>query len=60
MTWSVALLQLLMSVFENSMKAADILENDTFDWERRDGTLAMNVLGPTPQQHTRFTPAHLG
>uniref|UniRef100_A0A3B3QKP4 Tau tubulin kinase 2b n=1 Tax=Paramormyrops kingsleyae TaxID=1676925 RepID=A0A3B3QKP4_9TELE len=52
--------QLLMSVFENSMKAADILENDTFDWERRDGTLVMNALGPTPQQHTRFTPAHLG
>ncbi|XP_048841157.1 LOW QUALITY PROTEIN: tau-tubulin kinase 2-like [Brienomyrus brachyistius] len=52
--------QLLMSVFENSMKAADILENDPFDWEKGDGTLAINALGPSPQQHTRFTPAHLG
>nr|XP_023683191.1 tau-tubulin kinase 2 isoform X1 [Paramormyrops kingsleyae]XP_023683192.1 tau-tubulin kinase 2 isoform X1 [Paramormyrops kingsleyae] len=54
--------QLLMSVFENSMKTYNVVENDPYDWERStsDGTLTINTTATTPQHHTRLTPAHMG
>ncbi|KAI1895201.1 hypothetical protein AGOR_G00103870 [Albula goreensis] len=54
--------QLLMSVFENSMKAHNVVENDPYDWERTgsDGTLTISTTATTPQHHTRLTPAHMG
>ncbi|XP_066550194.1 tau-tubulin kinase 2 isoform X2 [Amia ocellicauda] len=52
--------QLLMSVFENSMRTFGVLENDPYDWERSgiDGTLTINTNCTTPQHHTRLTPAN--
>ncbi|KAM8916182.1 tau-tubulin kinase 2 isoform 2-T2 [Spinachia spinachia] len=54
--------QLLMSVFDNSMKTYNVVENDPYDWERTgtDGTLTIIAVATTPQHHTRFTPAHMG
>ncbi|KAM9842730.1 tau-tubulin kinase 2 [Aulostomus maculatus] len=54
--------QLLMSVFENSMKTYNVVENDPYDWERTgtDGTLTISASATTPQHHTRLTPAHMG
>ncbi|XP_076013764.1 tau-tubulin kinase 2 isoform X2 [Genypterus blacodes] len=54
--------QLLMSVFDNSMKTYNVVENDPYDWERTgtDGTLTINASATTPQHHTRLTPAHMG
>ncbi|XP_077477344.1 tau-tubulin kinase 2 isoform X1 [Stigmatopora argus] len=54
--------QLLMSVFDNSMKTYNVVENDPYDWERTgtDGTLVISASATTPQHHTRFTPAHMG
>ncbi|XP_015206510.2 tau-tubulin kinase 2 isoform X1 [Lepisosteus oculatus] len=54
--------QLLMSVFENSMRTFGVVENDPYDWERTglDGTLTIATTSNTPQQHTRLTPAQLG
>ncbi|XP_061598971.1 tau-tubulin kinase 2 isoform X3 [Cololabis saira] len=54
--------QLLMSVFENSMKTYNVVENDPYDWERTstDGTLSISASATTPQHHTRLTPAHMG
>ncbi|KAM3871142.1 tau-tubulin kinase 2 [Diretmus argenteus] len=54
--------QLLMSVFDNSMKTYNVVENDPYDWERTgtDGTLTINASTTTPQHHTRLTPAHMG
>ncbi|XP_036449700.1 tau-tubulin kinase 2 [Colossoma macropomum] len=54
--------QLLMTVFENSMKTYNVVENDPYDWERTgtDGSLSMNTAANTPQHHTRLTPAHMG
>ncbi|KAL0969753.1 hypothetical protein UPYG_G00231820 [Umbra pygmaea] len=54
--------QLLMSVFDNSMKTYNVVENDPYDWERTgsDGTLTINTSSTTPQHHTRLTPAHMG
>ncbi|KAK6304708.1 hypothetical protein J4Q44_G00252940 [Coregonus suidteri] len=54
--------QLLMSVFDNSMKTYNVVENDPYDWERTrsDGTLTINATATTPQHHTRLTPAHMG
>nr|XP_046269522.1 tau-tubulin kinase 2 isoform X2 [Scatophagus argus] len=54
--------QLLMSVFDNSMKTYNVVENDPYDWERTsaDGTLTINSTATTPQHHTRLTPAHMG
>ncbi|XP_074548284.1 tau-tubulin kinase 2 isoform X2 [Halichoeres trimaculatus] len=54
--------QLLMSVFDNSMKTYNVVENDPYDWERTgtDGTLTISAAATTPQHHTRLTPAHLG
>lgn len=55
-------LQLLMSVFDNSMKTYNVVENDPYDWERTgaDGTLTISSTATTPQHHTRLTPAHMG
>ena len=55
-------LQLLMSVFDNSMKTYNVVENDPYDWERTgaDGTLSINTSATTPQHLTRLTPAHMG
>ncbi|KAJ7990848.1 hypothetical protein DPEC_G00291170 [Dallia pectoralis] len=54
--------QLLMSVFDNSMKTYNVVENDPYDWERTgsDGTLTISTTASTPQHHTRLTPAHMG
>ncbi|XP_047200666.1 tau-tubulin kinase 2 isoform X2 [Girardinichthys multiradiatus] len=54
--------QLLMSVFDNSMKTYNVVENDPYDWERTstDGTLTISTSATTPQHHTRLTPAQMG
>ncbi|XP_037096461.1 tau-tubulin kinase 2 isoform X2 [Syngnathus acus] len=54
--------QLLMSVFDNSMKTYNVVENDPYDWERAatDGSLVISSSATTPQHHTRLTPAHMG
>ncbi|KAM9777351.1 tau-tubulin kinase 2 [Neosynchiropus ocellatus] len=54
--------QLLMSVFDNSMKTYNVVENDPYDWERTgtDGSLTISASATTPQHHTRLTPAHMG
>ncbi|KAL4630395.1 tau-tubulin kinase 2-like [Arapaima gigas] len=54
--------ELLMSVFENSMKTYNIMENDPYDWETPgiNGTLTISATMASPQQQTRLTPAHLG
>lgn len=51
-----------MSVFDNSMKTYNVVENDPYDWERTgtDGTLTISASVTTPQHHTRLTPAHMG
>ncbi|KAM6956635.1 tau-tubulin kinase 1 [Aplochiton taeniatus] len=53
--------QLLMSVFENSMKERVIAENEPFDWEKgeTDPTLSTSTATP-PQQNTRQTAATQG
>ncbi|KAI4901774.1 hypothetical protein NFI96_013653 [Prochilodus magdalenae] len=51
--------QLLMSVFENSMKERIITENELYDWEKT-GTDAMLTSNSTTQQHTRQTAAMVG
>ncbi|XP_043998114.1 tau-tubulin kinase 2 isoform X1 [Gambusia affinis] len=54
--------QLLMSVFDNSMKTYNVVENDPYDWERTstDGTMTISASATTPQHHTRLTPAQMG
>uniref|UniRef100_A0A1A7WRK3 non-specific serine/threonine protein kinase n=1 Tax=Iconisemion striatum TaxID=60296 RepID=A0A1A7WRK3_9TELE len=54
--------QLLMSVFDNSMKTYNVVENDPYDWERTttDGTPTISASATTPQHHTRLTPAQMG
>ncbi|XP_013814914.2 tau-tubulin kinase 2 isoform X2 [Apteryx mantelli] len=54
--------QLLMSVFDNSMKMFGIIESDPFDWEKSgtDGSLTTTTTSTTPQLHTRLTPAAIG
>ncbi|XP_036449298.1 tau-tubulin kinase 1 [Colossoma macropomum] len=53
--------QLLMSVFENSMKEREITENEPFDWEKA-GTdsLSSNSTATPPQPNTRQTAAIVG
>ncbi|XP_072546096.1 tau-tubulin kinase 1 [Salminus brasiliensis] len=53
--------QLLMGVFENSMKEREITENEPFDWEKA-GTdsLSSNSTATPPQQNTRQTAAIVG
>ncbi|XP_051579069.1 tau-tubulin kinase 2 [Myxocyprinus asiaticus] len=54
--------QLLRTVFENSMRTYNVVENDPYDWERMssDSPLMITTTTNTPQHHTRFTPAHMG
>ncbi|NXG78244.1 TTBK2 kinase, partial [Baryphthengus martii] len=54
--------QLLMSVFDNSMKIFGVIESDPFDWEKSgtDGSLTTTTTSTTPQLHTRLTPAAIG
>uniref|UniRef100_A0A8D2J4I6 Tau tubulin kinase 2 n=1 Tax=Varanus komodoensis TaxID=61221 RepID=A0A8D2J4I6_VARKO len=54
--------QLLMSVFDNSMKTFGVNESDLFDWEKSgaDGFLTTTTTSATPQLHTRLTPAAIG
>ncbi|XP_056403089.1 tau-tubulin kinase 2 isoform X2 [Hyla sarda] len=54
--------QLLISVFDNSMKTFGVVESDPFDWEKNgmDGSLTTTTTSTTPQLHTRLTPAAIG
>ncbi|XP_026790231.3 tau-tubulin kinase 2 isoform X3 [Pangasianodon hypophthalmus] len=54
--------ELLMTVFENSMKTYNVVENDPYDWERTstDGALNTPTAANVPQHHTRLTPAYMG
>ncbi|NXC50281.1 TTBK2 kinase, partial [Penelope pileata] len=54
--------QLLMSVFDSSMKTFGVIESDPFDWEKSgtDGSLTTTTTSTTPQLHTRLTPAAIG
>ncbi|KAM6939981.1 tau-tubulin kinase 1 [Xenentodon cancila] len=54
--------QLLMSVFENSMKERIITENEPFDWEKggSDVTLSTSASTVQPQCNTRPTAAMVG
>ncbi|XP_072541879.1 tau-tubulin kinase 2b isoform X1 [Salminus brasiliensis] len=54
--------QLLMSVFEKSMKSYNVMENDPYDWEKTDSedSLTVAALATTAQQLTRLTPAYMG
>ncbi|KAM4663538.1 tau-tubulin kinase 2 [Discoglossus pictus] len=54
--------QLLLSVFDNSMKTFGIVDSDPFDWEKSgaDGSLTTMTTSSTPQLHTRQTPAAIG
>ncbi|KAJ8361585.1 hypothetical protein SKAU_G00181100 [Synaphobranchus kaupii] len=53
--------QLLMSVFENSMKERIITENEPFDWEKAGTDSLLSTSTSTPPQHnTRPTAAMVG
>uniref|UniRef100_G3Q7K7 Tau tubulin kinase 1a n=1 Tax=Gasterosteus aculeatus aculeatus TaxID=481459 RepID=G3Q7K7_GASAC len=53
--------QLLMSVFENSMKERIITENEPFDWEKGGGDVTLSTSTSTqPQHNTRPTAAMVG
>ncbi|XP_070828686.1 tau-tubulin kinase 1 [Chaetodon trifascialis] len=53
--------QLLMSVFENSMKERIITENEPFDWEKGGGDVTLSTSASTqPQHNTRPTAAMVG
>ncbi|XP_077381206.1 tau-tubulin kinase 1 [Festucalex cinctus] len=53
--------QLLMSVFENSMKERIITENEPFDWEKAGSDVTMSTSASTqPQHNTRPTAAMVG
>ncbi|XP_043971402.1 tau-tubulin kinase 1 isoform X2 [Gambusia affinis] len=53
--------QLLMSVFENSMKERIITENEPFDWEKGGGDATLSTSASTqPQHNTRPTAAIVG
>ncbi|XP_031718877.1 tau-tubulin kinase 1 isoform X4 [Anarrhichthys ocellatus] len=53
--------QLLMSVFENSMKERIITENEPFDWEKGGGDVTLSTSTTSqPQQNTRPTAAMVG
>ncbi len=55
------LCQLLMSVFENSMKERIITENEPYDWEKSGTDSMMSATTPTTaQQNTRPTAAIVG
>ncbi|KAJ8366125.1 hypothetical protein SKAU_G00149560 [Synaphobranchus kaupii] len=53
--------QLLMSVFENSMRERVIAENEPFDWEKTGTDVLLSTSASTPPQHnTRQTAAMVG
>uniref|UniRef100_A0A8C1JJ24 Tau tubulin kinase 1b n=1 Tax=Cyprinus carpio TaxID=7962 RepID=A0A8C1JJ24_CYPCA len=53
--------QLLMTVFENSMKERVITENEPYDWEKSGTDMALPTSTHTPpQQNTRQTAAIVG
>lgn len=53
--------QLLMSVFENSMKERIITENEPFDWEKGGSDVTLSTSASTQLQHnTRPTAAMVG
>ncbi|XP_008415642.1 tau-tubulin kinase 1 isoform X1 [Poecilia reticulata] len=53
--------QLLMSVFENSMKERIITENEPFDWEKGGSDATLSTSASTqPQHNTRPTAAIVG
>ncbi|XP_036961277.1 tau-tubulin kinase 1 isoform X2 [Acanthopagrus latus] len=53
--------QLLMSVFENSMKERIITENEPFDWEKGGSDVTLSTSASTqPQHNTRPTVAMVG
>uniref|UniRef100_A0A3Q1BUF4 non-specific serine/threonine protein kinase n=1 Tax=Amphiprion ocellaris TaxID=80972 RepID=A0A3Q1BUF4_AMPOC len=53
--------QLLMSVFENSMKERIITENEPFDWEKGGSDVTLSTSASTqPQHNTRPTAAMVG
>ncbi|KAF7213226.1 transcript variant X3 [Nothobranchius furzeri] len=53
--------QLLMSVFENSMKERIITENEPFDWEKGGSDVTLSTSASTqPQLNTRPTAAMVG
>ncbi|KAB5526242.1 hypothetical protein PHYPO_G00149440 [Pangasianodon hypophthalmus] len=49
--------QLLMSVFENSMKERIIMENELYDWEKSSTESMLSTNTQSTQQHTRPTAA---
>lgn len=54
-------IQLLMSVFENSMKERIITENEPFDWEKGGSDVTLSTSASTqPQHNTRPTAAMVG
>ncbi|XP_016847249.2 tau-tubulin kinase 1 isoform X1 [Anolis carolinensis] len=53
--------QLIMTVFENSMKERGITENEAFDWEKAGTDILLSTSTSTPpQQNTRQTAAMFG
>lgn len=55
------IVQLLMSVFENSMKERIITENEPFDWEKGGSDVTLSTSASTqPQHNTRPTAAMVG
>ncbi|MEE6492633.1 hypothetical protein FKM82_016617 [Ascaphus truei] len=54
--------ELLVSVFDTSMKTFGVVDSDPFDWEKcgTDGSLTTTTTSTTPQLHTRLTPAAIG
>lgn len=57
----IAFFQLLMSVFENSMKERIITENEPFDWEKGGSDVTLSTSASTqPQHNTRPTAAMVG
>ncbi|XP_018606289.2 tau-tubulin kinase 1 isoform X1 [Scleropages formosus] len=53
--------QLLMSVFDNSMKERIILENEPYDWENIGTDMLLSTSASTPpHHHTRQTAAMVG
>ncbi|XP_018423454.1 PREDICTED: tau-tubulin kinase 1 isoform X2 [Nanorana parkeri] len=53
--------QMIMTVFENSMKERGITENEAFDWEKGGTDILLSTSTSTPpQQNTRQTAAMFG
>ncbi|KAL4612848.1 tau-tubulin kinase 1-like [Arapaima gigas] len=53
--------QLLMSVFDNSMKERIIMENEPYDWENTGTDVLLSTIASTPpHQNTRQTAAMVG